>query len=81
MRIVVTNDDGIASPGIWALARALDERGHDVCVVAPHEDMSGVGAAIGRIRPDQRIDTSPGKFRVAPPKLCPQQHICRGLVD
>jgi 5'-nucleotidase len=59
VRIVVTNDDGIGSPGIWALARALDERGHDVCVVAPREDMSGVGAAIGRIRADQRIDTSP----------------------
>jgi 5'-nucleotidase len=59
VRIVVTNDDGIDSPGIWALARALDERGHDVCVVAPREDMSGVGAAIGRIRADQRIDTHP----------------------
>jgi 5'-nucleotidase len=58
MRILLTNDDGIRSPGLHALARALDQRGHDVLVVAPQEDMSGVGAAIGRIRADRRIETS-----------------------
>jgi 5'-nucleotidase len=58
MRILLTNDDGIRSPGLHALARALDGRGHDVLVVAPQDDMSGVGAAIGRIRADQRIETS-----------------------
>jgi 5'-nucleotidase len=59
MRVLLTNDDGIRSPGLHALARALDTRGHDVLVVAPQEDMSGVGAAIGRIRSDRRIETSP----------------------
>jgi 5'-nucleotidase len=59
VRLLVTNDDGIESPGIHALARALDAAGHDVLVVSPREDMSGVGAAIGRVRPDQRIDTLP----------------------
>jgi 5'-nucleotidase len=58
MRILLTNDDGIRSPGLHALARSLDARGHEVLVVAPQEDMSGVGAAIGRIRRDQRIETS-----------------------
>jgi 5'-nucleotidase len=59
MRILLTNDDGIRSPGLHALARALDGRGHDVLVVAPQQDMSGVAAAIGRIRADRRIETSP----------------------
>jgi 5'-nucleotidase len=59
VRIMLTNDDGIESPGIHAIAAALYERNHDVIVIAPRDDMSGVGAAIGRIRADQRIDTSP----------------------
>jgi 5'-nucleotidase len=59
VRIMLTNDDGIDSPGLHTLAAALRERNHDVIVVAPREDMSGVGAAIGRIRLDRRIETSP----------------------
>jgi 5'-nucleotidase len=57
--VLVTNDDGIESPGLHALAIALERVGHDVLVVAPREDMSGVGAAIGRVRADQHIDTLP----------------------
>jgi 5'-nucleotidase len=57
MRIVLTNDDGIAAPGLHALAQACCDNGHDVLVVAPSEDVSGSAAAIGRIRADQRIAT------------------------
>ena len=53
----MTNDDGIDSPGLHALAGALAQADHEVVVVAPEEDMSGIGAAIGRVRADQRIDT------------------------
>jgi 5'-nucleotidase len=56
VNILVTNDDGIDSPGIRVLARALFDLGHAVLVVAPEEDMSGASAAIGRIRADQRIE-------------------------
>jgi 5'-nucleotidase len=56
---MVTNDDGIDSPGLHALASALDALDHEVLVVAPSEDMSGVGAAIGKIRADRRIETRP----------------------
>ena len=66
MRILLTNDDGIESPGLHALAIALLERDHEVTVVAPREDMSGVGAAIGRIRADQRIETVPASVPGAP---------------
>jgi 5'-nucleotidase len=52
MRILVTNDDGVFAPGIAALARGLaaDLRPSDeLFVVAPLEDHSGVGAAVGRV--------------------------------
>lgn len=52
MTVVVTNDDGIESPGIHALAAMLRELGHDPVVVAPARDMSGSSAAIGRIEID-----------------------------
>ena len=44
MRILLTNDDGIHSRGLWALARALSEVGA-VWVVAPDRDQSGIGTA------------------------------------
>lgn len=49
MTIVVTNDDGVDSPGIHALAAMLRSSGRDCVVVAPAHDMSGSSAAIGRI--------------------------------
>jgi 5'-nucleotidase len=52
MTVVVTNDDGIESPGIHALAAMLRALGHDPIVVAPARDMSGSSAAIGRIEMD-----------------------------
>jgi 5'-nucleotidase len=47
MRILVTNDDGVDSPGILALTQALYDAGHDCFVVAPSSDRSGASAAIG----------------------------------
>lgn len=47
MRILVTNDDGVAAPGIAALAAALAADGHDVLVAAPATDSSGSSAAVG----------------------------------
>ncbi|MDA8183118.1 MAG: 5'/3'-nucleotidase SurE [Actinomycetota bacterium] len=49
MRILVTNDDGVRAPGIAALAKAAAGTGHDVVVVAPREDYSGAGAAVGPV--------------------------------
>lgn len=45
MNILVTNDDGVHAPGLWALAEALQACG-DVTVVAPDRDQSGIGAAM-----------------------------------
>jgi 5'-nucleotidase len=46
MRILLTNDDGIASPGIALLAQALREAGHRVFMVAPDSDRSGVSHSV-----------------------------------
>ena len=56
MRILVTNDDGIESEGLHVLARTIAKAGHDTVVVAPSSDRSGVGAALGLVHADQRLD-------------------------
>src|SRR5919197_5128748 len=50
MRILVSNDDGIYSPGIAALARAATSFG-DVRVVATDVEQSSTGHAITSSRP------------------------------
>ncbi|MGA1249365.1 MAG: 5'/3'-nucleotidase SurE [Candidatus Kapaibacteriota bacterium] len=45
MNILVTNDDGIDSPGILALAQAMQEIGN-VTVIAPDRQQSAVGHAL-----------------------------------
>lgn len=47
-RVLVTNDDGISSPGLHQLARSLADD-HDVVVVAPSADVSGAGTSMGPI--------------------------------
>jgi 5'-nucleotidase len=45
MRVLLTNDDGIHAPGLWALYRAFSSR-HQVTVVAPDRERSAVGHGI-----------------------------------
>jgi 5'-nucleotidase len=80
MKVLVTNDDGVASPGLHALARSLVEQGHDVIVVAPDREMSGSAAAIGQVHVDEGIDAErielpgldgvPAYALAGPPGLC-----------
>ncbi|MEW6716624.1 MAG: 5'/3'-nucleotidase SurE [Chloroflexota bacterium] len=44
-QILLTNDDGIRSPGLWAAAEALSELGY-VTVVAPRDQFSGAGRSL-----------------------------------
>ena len=44
-QILLTNDDGIRSPGLWAAAEALSPLGY-VTVVAPSEQSSGMGRSM-----------------------------------
>jgi 5'-nucleotidase len=56
-QILLTNDDGISSPGLWAAAKALSALGY-VTVAAPREQHSGAGRSVpawsdGAIKPTQ----------------------------
>jgi 5'-nucleotidase len=44
-QILLTNDDGILSPGLWAAAEALSQLGF-VNVVAPRDQFSGAGRSL-----------------------------------
>jgi 5'-nucleotidase len=59
MRVLITNDDGVRSPGLHALVRAVADAGYEVVVVAPANDLSGAGASIGKIHADWHIDAQP----------------------
>jgi 5'-nucleotidase len=55
-QILLTNDDGIKSPGLWAAAEVLSTLGY-VTVAAPREQSSGTGRSLplssdGIIRPE-----------------------------
>ncbi|MEJ5228772.1 MAG: 5'/3'-nucleotidase SurE [Pseudothermotoga sp.] len=45
MRILLTNDDGVTSPGLLTLAQVLHKK-HDILVVAPESEQSATGHAI-----------------------------------
>jgi len=80
MKVLVTNDDGVGSPGLHALARALVDDGFDVIVVAPDREMSGSAAAIGQVHVNEgidaervelpRLDGVPAYAVAGPPGLC-----------
>ncbi|HKI73954.1 MAG TPA: 5'/3'-nucleotidase SurE [Pseudomonadales bacterium] len=79
MRILVTNDDGIDSPGIHELARTIESAGHEVVVVAPDHDASGTATALGRISSELPVKVSQERIAgfkgeayaiAGPPALC-----------
>ena len=45
MRILATNDDGVYSPGIWAIVEAVQDIA-EVIVSAPDREQSGVGLSL-----------------------------------
>jgi 5'-nucleotidase len=62
-RILVTNDDGVHSDGLHALADALRPLG-DVTVVAPHIEASAIGHALTLRRPLRLEQLRPGVYEV-----------------
>jgi 5'-nucleotidase len=61
MRILISNDDGIYSPGIVALAKAAAKFGQ-VRIVAPDVEQSSMGHAITHSRPLRHRRTPIGGF-------------------
>ena len=62
-RILVTNDDGVHAPGIFALAEAMRTLG-DVLVVGPHQESSAIGHALTLRRPLRLEERGPDVFAV-----------------
>ena len=62
-RILVTNDDGVHSEGIHALADALRRLG-EVVVVAPHIEASAIGHALTLRRPLRMEQLREGVYEV-----------------
>ena len=58
---LVTNDDGVLSPGLWVLAEAARRLG-EVLVVAPEREMSGISHAITLHRPMRVRKAESGGF-------------------
>jgi 5'-nucleotidase len=55
VRVLITNDDGIDSPGISALATVALDLGLDVVVAAPAWNSSGASASITGVSSDGRL--------------------------
>ena len=58
--ILVTNDDGIESPGLWKLAEIMSEIGR-VMVVAPAAEASGSGTMV-TYRRDLQVQEVPERL-------------------
>ena len=55
IQILLTNDDGIQSPGLWAAAAALSKLGY-VTVAAPRDQASSTGRSLPRVSEGGRIE-------------------------
>jgi 5'-nucleotidase len=65
MRILITNDDGIAAPGLKvmeAIARDVAGPDGDVWTVAPAFEQSGVGHCINYTHPTMISELAPQRF-------------------
>ena len=60
--VLVTNDDGIGSEGLWHLAAAAAQAGFDVVVAAPAGEASGTGTAIQAVQAGGRIEVQRHKL-------------------
>ena len=58
MKVLITNDDGIRSPGLWAAVEALKDAG-EIFVVAPDREQSGVGASLTLHAPIRASEVPP----------------------
>lgn len=85
--IVLTNDDGIQSPGLWAIAEAFSEFG-EILIAAPQHQQSGAGRSVP-LNSEGRIHPYPGSISGHPhmayaiegtPAQC-IQHAVLELVD
>lgn len=83
-QILLTNDDGIRSPGLWAAAEALSTLGF-VTVVAPRDQSSGAGRSMpstsdGNLHP-QEVTVNGKTWTVHAIGGTPAQAVLHGLLE
>jgi 5'/3'-nucleotidase len=62
-RVLITNDDGITSPGLRHLARAAADNGLDVVVAAPSQEASGSSSVMSAYTADGRVNIKRHELR------------------
>lgn len=60
MRLLLTNDDGVDSVFLRAMASALHQAGHEIHIAAPRQEQSWIGCAKSRRRPVAAAPLDPG---------------------
>ena len=83
-QILLTNDDGILSPGLWAAAASLSKLGF-VTVTAPREQSSGAGRSLpstsdGTIQ-EQRVQVNGQAWTVYSIGGTPAQTVLHGIYE
>ena len=83
-KILLTNDDGIRSPGLWAAAEALSEVGF-VTVVAPREQSSGMGRSLpissDGIIQEEKLKIKDQEWEVYAVGGTPAQAVLHGILE
>jgi 5'-nucleotidase len=83
-QILLTNDDGILSPGLWAAAASLSKLGF-VTVTAPREQSSGAGRSLPStsdgIIQEQRVEVNGQEWTVFSVGGTPAQTVLHGVLE
>lgn len=83
-QILLTNDDGIRSPGLWAAAAALSQLGY-VTVAAPREQSSGAGRSLPNtsdgIISEEQVQVNGQVWSVFAVGGSPAQAVLHGVLD
>jgi 5'-nucleotidase len=83
-QILLTNDDGILSPGLWAAAASLSKIGF-VTVTAPREQSSGAGRSLPNtsdgIIQEQRVQVNGQEWTVFSVGGTPAQTVLHGVLE
>ena len=83
-QILLTNDDGILSPGLWAAAAALSRLGF-VTVTAPREQSSGAGRSLPStsdgIIEEKRVQVNGQEWTVFSIGGTPAQTVLHGVLE
>lgn len=84
LQILLTNDDGIRSPGLWAAAESLSELGY-VTVAAPRDQASGSGRSMpptseGTIR-EERVVVGGQQWKVYAVAGSPAQAVQHAILE